>query len=329
MRTPVINLSNLNVPQLHDQNTLGRRLTMRIQTSNLDYFNSHRDFIHDSVGFARIGLFVMQAEQRDYTEKIKPNTKSVRFNTKKTFNIKFYLNGQTRYINEILSFMRQFDDLLLRDIFDNVEKMNEADFEKMIQNFDALAPFVISCIDDAKLKHQQTHLEQLTTRATKLKAQLVNMESTQHQKPRTDKPRKKKFHQNKKNTQCGLLNTDRQANTIAFKSKDDLLRVKGPGMKKDPTGKYPCVFNFIRSHKKVNKRNIVETQTKLLNYVANHKLDEVITPKETKDYNFKYSFKDCPRLYSSHIDKNTLREAFLYLATLQENEIHHLIDIIV
>lgn len=328
MRTKVINLDNLNVPKLHDQNTLGRRLTMRIQTSNLDYFNTHRDFIHDSVGFARVGLFVMQAEQRNYTEKIKPNTTSVRFNTKKNFNIKFYLTGQTRYINEILGFMQQFDDILLRDIFDNVEKMNEADFEKMIQNFDALAPFVISCIDDAKRKHQQIHLDQLTARASKLKAKLVSIESTQHQ-PLTDKPRKKKFHQNKKNTRCGLLNTDRQANTISFKSNEDLLRVKGPGVKKDPTGEYPCVFNFIRSHPNVNKQNIVETQTKLLNYVANNKLDDVITPTETKDYNFKYSFKDCPRLYSDNIDKNIIREAFLYLATLQENEIHQLINIII
>lgn len=322
----MIDLKNLKAPKIQDQYTLGRRITMRINHDNLEYFTTHRELIHNSTGFARVGLFVMQAEQCDYSEKIKPETPSTRFNTKKDFNVKFYLKGQLQYINEILLFLQQFDDDLLRDIFENVEAMDEVDFEKRIQNFHMLSTFIISCIDSAKYKYQQIQLEQLTRRAKKLKSEAGNIVTSDTV---THKPRKKGYHQNKKNTQCGMSTANRATNTISFKSKDDLLKVKGPGVKEDPHGNYPCVFNYIRSHSKVTKHNLVETQTKLLNYVVNNKLTEIEKPTETKEYNFKYSFKDCPRLYSENIDKNSLREAFLYLASLQEDEIHNLIDFII
>ena len=322
----MIDLKNLKAPKIQDQYTLGRRLTMRINHDNLEYFTNHRELIHNRTGFARVGLFVMQAEQCDYSEKIKPETPSTRFNTKKNFNVKFYLKGQLQYINEILLFLKQFDDDLLRDIFEKVETMDEVDFEKQIQNFHMLSTFIISCIDSAKYKHQQTQLEQLTRRAQKLQSEAGNIVISDNA---THKPRKKGYHQNKKNTQFGMSTANRATNTIAFKSEEDLLRVKGPGIKEDPNGNYPCVFNYIRSHSKVNKQNLVETQTKLLDYVVNNKLTEINTPTETKDYNFKYSFKDCPRLYSENIDKNALREAFIYLAALQEDEIHKLIDLII
>lgn len=322
----MIDLKNLKAPKLQDQYTLGRRIAMRINHDNLEYFTTHRELIHNSTGFARVGLFVMQAEQCDYSEKIKPDTPSTRFNTKKNFNVKFYLKGQLQYINEILLFLKQFNDDLLRDIFENVESMDEVDFEKRIQNFHMLSTFIISCIDSAKYKYQQIQLEQLTRRANKLKSEAGNIVTSDTV---THKTRKKGYHQNKKNTKCGMSTANRATNTISFKSRDDLLKVKGPGIKEDPHGNYPCVFNYIRSHSKVTKRNLVETQTKLLNYVVNNKLTEIEKPTETKEYNFKYSFKDCPRLYSENIDKNSLREAFIYLASLQEDEIHNLIDFII